>query len=578
VTHGLLTAAALALGAAALISTASASALDRSAHVPEWPSETSVLFVDSRGDDAASGTRETPLRSISAALSRARSGGSSDPIQIHVSIGTYDAEAGERFPLDLTGGVSLSGLGSGTAIIDAGDAPLALRLGVESTGRAQLTGLTVRGSGVGLALGSVPDGSAAPREVLLEDVLFEGLATGVALDLGSAAEPLPILFKANGMRTQGTRFGLRALGEGRLEMSLVGCDMRDGAIGIALECDPNENIDEPRGAEEEGVANVWHDVSLEDCTISGMTQAGVLRVGRDGRNRGGPYRFTDCTFRDNLIGIEFRRPCLDSGIVIKGSRFLANELFGLRLTGFLGDGSAKGVQAEPVNPEVKGNLIQDCLFRWNGVGAHITSSQQALFVSRSSFRNNRGNGLYVANFLTEPTAVIIGNSLFARNGSYGIYSLADGRLQSVSIQSCTVVDNDAGGIRDHRRHSGSSNFALVGSIVVGNGDGNDLADMDPELARYCLVGRLTADPEARAAFARAGNLTDRAPRFLDRTLGDYRLAEDSPCRLRFAAGALELDQTDALPRALPLAWTRDLAGDERVEEGLLNAMGCFGVR
>ncbi|MCP4247915.1 MAG: right-handed parallel beta-helix repeat-containing protein, partial [bacterium] len=267
---------------------------------------------------------------------------------------------------------------------------------------------------------------------------------------------------------------------------------------------------------------VWHDVSLEGCTISGMTQAGVLRVGRDGRNRGGPYRFVGCTFEGNLVGIEFRRPCLDSGIVIKGSRFLANEQFGLRLTGQLGngaaDGTADGDRVAQVDPEVRGNLIQDCLFRWNGVGAHVTSSQQPLFVSRSSFRNNRGNGLYIANFLTDPTAVSVGNSLFAKNGSHGIYSLADGRLQSVSIRSCTVVDNDAGGIRDHRRHSGSSNFALVGSIIAGNGDGNDLADMDPELARYCLVGKLTADPEARAAFARAGNLTDRTPRFLDRTL------------------------------------------------------------
>jgi len=55
------------------------------------------LFVDTDGHDSATGTRADPFRTITAALAADRARG--ERARLWISIGTFDAAAGEHFPL-----------------------------------------------------------------------------------------------------------------------------------------------------------------------------------------------------------------------------------------------------------------------------------------------------------------------------------------------------------------------------------------------------------------------------------------------------------------------------------------------
>ncbi|WP_394833400.1 protein kinase [Pendulispora rubella] len=78
--------------------------------------DVSDIYVDPHAANGGVGTKTSPLRTITAAISAA-SGLRAPARTIHVAEGRYSAATGETFPLVLRGGVSLSGAGAGATVI-----------------------------------------------------------------------------------------------------------------------------------------------------------------------------------------------------------------------------------------------------------------------------------------------------------------------------------------------------------------------------------------------------------------------------------------------------------------------------
>ncbi len=76
----------------------------------------SDFFVDVKATGAERGTQASPFHTITAAASAARAS-SASVRTLHVAAGMYDVAHGEVFPIDLHGGISIIGAGSGVTIV-----------------------------------------------------------------------------------------------------------------------------------------------------------------------------------------------------------------------------------------------------------------------------------------------------------------------------------------------------------------------------------------------------------------------------------------------------------------------------
>src|SRR5262249_4360162 len=75
------------------------------------------LFVDVRNTDFANGSANCPLPTITAAADLVKSAGARDTL-VHVAPGLYDAQHGERFPIELRQGTSLDGADAAGTVIE----------------------------------------------------------------------------------------------------------------------------------------------------------------------------------------------------------------------------------------------------------------------------------------------------------------------------------------------------------------------------------------------------------------------------------------------------------------------------
>ena len=472
---------------------------------PPTPTE---LFVDARlGDDeAADGSKDRPFRTLTRSLQHVRTQ-LDGPVRLRVAFGRHDRELGEVFPLELPPEVHLLGAGSGSVEIRGNQDPVLLKISEVGSG-ISVAGLRLSGASDGLLIERAGGRDAVVR---LHDLLFDELQTGCQIRLGHAEEgiPAPLRISADGIRARRCEAGTAVSGSSPLTLDLIDSVFDHCAVGLYLETDQNERRGatqaRPTDPDQGAPRRVHHTLTATGVRFEGCSVAGVLRVGSDGGNRGAPYRFEDCVFVRNQVGLELRRPCGDSALVIRRSRFLENTHFGVRVTGYAGEDSGP-------------SLIEDCELRWNGVGVHLTSSQIPYHFRRNRVVDNAGNGLYVANILTPPTVVYIYDNLIAHNGAAGIYALADNREFQLRIAHNTIVFNQASGIRNHERHLGESHFEIRGNILFGNQP--DLDRFGPDGISCNLIGD---------GFVCGQNGNFQAdPSFLSVLDRNYALRPDSP--------------------------------------------------
>jgi hypothetical protein len=471
-----------------------------------------ILVSAERGDDAgADGGAEHPFRSIGAALALSRASAGRE--RIVVELGDYGAHAGERFPLELADDVEIAGAGSGSTVLDGSGAARLFELRLPAPHGVALSGLSIQGDQTGLALEPWVAGDVAPAatRLVLHDVRWSGFARAIDVQSGAwrpADGPTPgrVELAADGLRIGNSERGLSIAGSGAVRLAIDGGLFESCGTGVLLEADPSEDfdtIDQP--GDGPLPLRVRHEVEIRRSSFLGCREAGFRRQGVDGGNDGPAYLFEDCLFRANQVGIELRRPTADAPFAVRRCRFLENTLFGVQATGFHGDAALA-------------SRVEDSTLRWNGVGLHLTNTSTPVWVTRSRIVDNLGNGVFAANFLSDPSRVVLTDSLLARNGAAGLFLLADNRTLEVDLVHCTIADNAGAGVFRKDRHKGTSLFELRGSILSGNGP--DLVKIGPEEVFASLVGQ--------GVGSERGNLTGD-PRFVERLLGDYRLAEDSPC-------------------------------------------------
>ncbi len=475
-------------------------------------------------DDAGTGTAEAPYRTLTRALADAQEPGA----WIVLAVGAYSAAGGERFPLDLPAGVRVSGSGSGSCSLEGpgGGALFRATSSDDAANLAVLAGLTLRGAKIGLELRG--------RAVALNDVTCSGLEIGVRVDLASE----PSSLRGDGFRAVECGTGIHAAGTSELVLALDGASFERCGHGILLEAAAGENPDTFEGT------GVDHRVALRRVTFLGCSGAGVHRRGAESENRGAPYRFEECLFQGNDVGIHFERPTADSPIEVRRSRFLSNSGFGIMAAGLDGDPGAR-------------STIADNEFRWNGVGLHLVNTQVTYDVRRNRVTDSVGNGLFLANFVNRPTATVqLASNLIADNGGSGVYCLADSQLLDVQVLHSTIANNGYAGVLRKHRHSGKSNLSIRGCIVAGNRIG-DLHKIEASEVFNSLI-------EDGGGGTENGNL-EGPPGFRDAALRDYSLDRGSPCLNRGAEDA-PLGELDLLgnPRRVG---PPDLGAIERAAQG-----------
>ena len=190
------------------------------------PASLRTLYVNSSvGNDSGSGNAEAPLRTISAALQQASAG-----TVIQLSPGTYSADTGEVFPLNLPSGVVLRGdernYGIGYDIVGGGDfiSPTMARQSITILPRdgAEIRGVSVRNEGRrGYAVWTE---SASP---IIEHNTFSGsVHDGVFLAGASSATVSDNRFYRNGAN------GISVLGTST--PTIVGNLIQETGYGIAI--------------------------------------------------------------------------------------------------------------------------------------------------------------------------------------------------------------------------------------------------------------------------------------------------------------------------------------------------------
>ncbi len=476
-------------------------------------------------DDAGDGSEATPFRTLTRALravqaERDAPGGAAGRWRVQAGAGTYDAAAGESFPLPLPGGVTLQGAGAGVTIV-AGPAATLVESRLSSGEAAVLARLTLQGAGGERGLLARHVGQGAPgASTIVRDVALQAFAEGLRVEgppLLDGAVTAELLAELSGLRV--TDCGLGAVLAGPLPVAAVVRDSAFTACGVGL------LIDAPTAA-----GPAAHETSIARSLFESCREAGVRLAG--GRPDDAPRAFTDCDFVGNDTGLDLPVPAADAPLRLQRCRFLRNTSFGLRASGQRGD-------------PARATLVEDGQFRWNGVGVHVTNVQAAWDLSRCRIEDSTGVGLFVANFTAEPVALRLRDSLVARNGAAGLYFLADGRRLDVQVVHCTLADNAGAGVERKHRHAGTSRFLLAGCVVAGNAQ--DLVRVEAAEVQGCLVG------DGAPGDAAAGNLAGD-PGFLDRDARDWRLRAGSP--------ALDRGE-EAWPEGAARAGERDVRGGVR---------------
>jgi hypothetical protein len=456
-----------------------------------------IVVSQNRGNDASDGSAAAPVRTVTRGVALARERAVS---LVRIEFGDY-AE-GETFPLSLPSGLELRGIGSGGTVLRANAGVLLRVEHSDAPVNVLVAGLALASAEVGIDVGapafsaSVRMPGGPPVLLRLRGVTFAGCRTGVRAQTGAGS----LAIQGTGMRAQACDLGLDAEGLGAFALRLADSSFEACRVGVQLRAAEDGDPVTYAGP------GVDHTLELVRCVFSGSTQSGFERRGAAGSNQGPPYRFEDCTFRGNAVGVELQRPAADTPLAMHRSRFEGNAGFGIRASGQNGDPSAV-------------TSIAECDFRWNGVGLHVTNSHVTYQVSRSRFVDNVGNALFLSNFMTAPLTVRVVTSLIAGNGGAGIYTMADGERLAAEVLFCTIVDNGAGGVHRKTRHSGSSNLEVRGCIVAGNAP--DLEKIEPVEVFDCLIG------DGSAGLERDNLAGD--PGFVNAALRDYALAPGSPC-------------------------------------------------
>lgn len=482
-----------------------------------------VLHVSREtGDDGGDGSEAAPFRTLTRALRQVRSAhdfesGNSGRWRVLAAAGTYDAAAGESFPLDLPGGAALQGAGAGVTIV-AGPAPLLVESLLYQGRAAELSGLTLQGAGSGrglLARHTDPGGAGSRTSV--RDVVLEGLDEGLRVEgpgLLDGAVTAELLVDLSGVRAIDCGAGAVLAGPLALAAVVRDCVFTRCGVGLLLEAP-------------EAAGPAPHGTLVTRSLFESCREAGARLAGGDPADA--PRVFEDCDFVGNDTGLDLPVPAADAPLRLLRCRFLRNTSFGLRASGRRGD-------------PARGTAVEDGLFRWNGVGVHVTNVQAPWELSRCRLEDSTGAGLFVANFTAEPVTLRLRDCLVARNGAAGLYFLADGRRLDVQAVHCTIAGNAGAGVERKHRHAGTSRFVLAGCIVSGNR--TDLVRVEEAEVQGCLVG---GDPG-----------------FVDRVARDWRLRAGSPALDRGEEG---------WPEGAPRASERDVRGAER-RAGAID-LGCF---
>ncbi|MEM8810384.1 MAG: DUF1565 domain-containing protein, partial [Cyanobacteria bacterium P01_G01_bin.38] len=177
----------------------------------------SVFYINpANGRDQNAGTAQAPFKTLTHALRQARSG-----TRLQLEAGVYQAETGERFPIKIPTGVTVSGQG-GTVLITGGGAITTAEFGQQQVtlvlaDRAQLRGVTVtnplsQGIGVWIESGSpilarnrlikcrrdgvYVTGNALP--VILENEFAENAASGLFMVRQAKGEVRQNTFRKTG--------------------------------------------------------------------------------------------------------------------------------------------------------------------------------------------------------------------------------------------------------------------------------------------------------------------------------------------------------------------------------------------
>ncbi len=128
-------------------------------------------YVSGSGDDVAGdGSFGNPYRTITKALSVASTGD-----DIEIGTGTYNAAAGEVFPLSIPNDVDLRNAPGSGPVIDGDGAPVLLEIGASITLETRITGLSLVDCGVCIDL---PAGTSISGQLLIiEDCAFTDFTT-----------------------------------------------------------------------------------------------------------------------------------------------------------------------------------------------------------------------------------------------------------------------------------------------------------------------------------------------------------------------------------------------------------------
>ncbi len=480
-----------------------------------------MVVSQGRGKDDGDGSATAPFRTVTRALRAAR-----ETSRNRVVLEYGDYGAGETFPLEVPAGLELRGIGSGGTSLQVLTGVAVSLAASESAEPTVLAGLTIVGAEIGVQ-------TCGAHPVLLRGVTIANCKTGIASKDGAATT-----IAATGLRLRECGVGIEAQGLAPITLQLVDSSFERCRVGLWLHA-----VDGGDPVAYAGPAP-RHDLRLLRCTFFGCTQAGIERTGAVGKNTGPAYAIVDCTFQDNVIGIDLQRPSADTPLDVLRTRFLGNSSFGLRVSGQLGDAAST-------------SSITGCDFQWNGIGVHATNAHVVYELRRCRFLDNVGNAMFLANFVTAPLTVRVADSLIAGNGGCGIYTMADGNQLAARITHCTIVQNGAAGVLRKTRHSGASTLEIRGCIV---------ADNATDLERVAATEVFTSLVGDGSATSERGNLAGD-PRFVSAASRDLRLRRDSPCidRGDASSGAGSVDLAGRSRSGAP-----DLGALEAVPDPLLD--------
>jgi hypothetical protein len=446
------------------------------------PAELTPIYVSSRrGDDTSGdGSADKPFASIRRALAL-QAQLPPRRTDVHLDLGHYGADTGEVFPIRLTTGTRLLGFGSRTCEIVGPRDTQAPLIELPVRGDVALESVALRGGSVGIV---ATHGETTPTGSMLTLALIDLAVEECSLGIDATGARGGLTLRGDGLRVSGaTTAGLLAGAAADLTLTLDRCTFARCKEGIVLSSD---------GAPPDGPL---HAVTIRDCRFERNDDSGLVRRGTDGRERAAaPWRIERTLFLGSRIGLSFEIPGGDVPFDVRDCRFEENEIFGVALVG-----SGDSLDGR--------SRLEDCRFRWNGVGAQILTMGRPLDLAGCRFEDSIGIGLNFGNWIGERSVLRADRCLFARNGAAGFFALGE-REQGVDValDRCTIADNRGAGVERKNRKHGSGPIVLSRCVVAGNAP--DVVKLEPAELVDSFVG---------------GD-----PRFVDRAARDWRLAPDSP--------------------------------------------------